>query len=92
MIKDAYIEEIYLVFSILFVIFVLVKIYGLVIYKIKKQRYFIFLNSVKIYSRQEIRNTFDRKNLYYIFSNKVNLIFYTLFILNIGFWLIMNCL
>ena len=92
MIRDIIIEKTYLAFLILFTIFILIKFYGLVYYKIKKGRTLVFIFSMKIFSKQEIRNTFDRRKPYYIFSNKVNLVFYILFLLVFGAWLFINLL
>jgi len=90
LILDALIDKTYLAFLILFAIFILIKWYGLFLYKIKDHKTLLFIFSLKIYSKQEIRNTFDKRAHYYVFSNKINIIFYPLFLLVIGAGIFLN--
>jgi len=90
LIQDAIIDKTYLAFIILFTIFVLIKWYGILIYKIKDDRFLLFVLSLKIYHKTEIKNTFDKRARYYVFSNKINIIFYPLLLLVMSLGIFFN--
>lgn len=92
MIRDLIIEFSPLLIILLIVIFSFVKV-SIISMAINKDYFTLFLNSFLFYNKVTVRNTFHEKlKAFYIRSNKINTVFYTLIGIALVAYLLMRSL